>query len=286
MDRGEMIWSRWALGLSVVGLLGLSLAPGCAKGAVVEDDSDSVSATQTASGSGGNGGNGGGGASSATGGAGGSGGSGGSLPACEEDPCKLTLPQCGCPSGERCTVKVNLATCEPEGAVDLGDKCGSDCKAGALCYNNLAGGSPTCHKFCASDDDCAGPGALCLYDVGNGLSSLCTQNCDPVSSVGCKLPGELKCDLGREAQGMQRWFTRCTGLGSKVQGETCVSSNQCAAGHGCVGLTDMNNVTTNVCLKWCDVASPSCPNNSQCGTLNPAVVIGSKTYGACVPLSI
>ena len=249
------------------------MAPACAAGRKPAQETEPAT---TSTGTGGATG-GGGGAVGGSGGLGGQGGTGGEAPTCEEDPCKLVLPQCGCPVGERCHLKTGKRTCVAEGMVELGYKCANNCTAGHLCYNNLTGGSGVCHKYCNSDQDCAAPGGICFHQVSGGAASLCTQNCDPVTDTGCFEKPEMKCELNAFGD-PPNWFTYCTGVGSKNAGDTCVSSNQCKPGHGCVGVNMVS-----ICAQWC-----SMPPNGNCevgytcvGFMNPATV-GSIEYGACV----
>ncbi len=270
----------WRAGLWVAALCGGMIAAAGLSGACaaagnetrVGDDDDG------GTGASGGGGGAGGGHGGAGGGSTGGGGEGGAMPACEEDPCKLTEPQCGCSTGEQCTVVGAVVTCGPEGDVAPGEACGT-CTPGHYCLNNLTGGAPICHRFCDDDDDCSGPGALCIYPLSGGLATLCSQNCDPVSDTGCEV-ASMKCDIAQEAGGDMRWFTRCTGSGTIEQGGICTNGNQCAKGLGCFGLQGR---TDQLCLTWCKVASPNCPTDTQCASFTTPILVGTLEYGACVP---
>jgi len=222
-----------------------------------------------------------GGAVAGAGGVGGAmGGMGGSPPMCDEDPCKLTTPQCGCEEGQQCSMQGALRTCIEEGSTPPGESCISgECTPGHICVNNLTGGSAICHEFCSDDGDCSPPGGLCILSIANMSATVCSQNCDPVTDTGCEEP-TMKCDIGQEAGGQMRWFTRCTGSGSVDQGEVCTNSNQCLPGLSCFNIP---NQTDNNCLTWCRVSPPSsCPSSTACSPFAPAITVGSVEYGACL----
>jgi hypothetical protein len=266
--------SSWARIAGVL-VLGGGLAAGCAKGGEnSETDDDPAGSGGTGGAAGGMGG---------MGGFAGMGGEGGTPEMCSEDPCKLVLPQCGCGEGTQCTVDQGGArSCVPEGDSAPATYCSNDCTPGHLCVNNGGTGlSGICHKFCATDADCAPPGGLCVLPLTSGAATVCSQNCDPISDTGCKEaePG-LKCDLGREAMGAQRWFTRCLNAGAGVQNSVCTSPNQCAPGHGCLGV-DME--PNNYCLEWCNTLAPQCPAAHSCASFLTPITIGAITYGACLP---
>ena len=209
---------------------------------------------------------------------GGMGGVGGVPVPCDEDPCKLTLPQCGCAADEMCGLHpVGGVQCMAIGMTPLGENCvAGGCEPGHVCVNNNTGAPPFCHKFCDDDMDCSGPGALCVLEIGTEMLPACSQNCDPVSSVGCDAPN-TKCDLAQHVATMT-FFTRCVGEGNFTQNEICNSSWQCQIGMGCFNITGQME---RECLTWCNLDNPVCPTMTNCGPLNPPVVIGTVTYGAC-----
>ena len=276
---------RRALAL-LVGSLGLGcwvLGAACAKGSSSSgsDDDDNVGAT-----SGGGHHAGGGGHSSTTTSSGGatttstssSSGGGGSSP-CTEDPCKLALPQCGCDPGQKCTYTFGHRACVPDGSVGPGLSCtGNQCTAGYLCVQ--FGNPPsTCHKFCEGDADCAPPQGLCALSLtGSGGASpitLCSESCDPITNAGCPVAG-MKCELSQSQTPPQPWFTLCLASGSTGQGGVCASPDDCAPSLSC-----FNGAQGLRCMAWCEVASPACPGNLTCGSLNPQLFVGSVEYGAC-----
>jgi hypothetical protein len=211
------------------------------------------------------------------------GGSGGEVSTCSEDPCKLTLPQCGCASGEKCTWAADTGSCTADGNTDPGSACNAanTCKAGSHCLN--VGSLAVCKKYCADDTHCDAPGGLCVLqvDMTPGVpyqQKWCSDNCDPPSGVGCDAPN-AKCELGKEQDGLMRYFTLCLPAGAGLDGAPCPNGYaDCADGFGCIGLDiDMNPI----CLQWCNLATPSCQAGA-CTTFTPPVSVGNVTYGACL----
>lgn len=277
----------WRLGAAVLVVSLAASAGGCAKGGeeTTEDDSSST----TTGGAGGEAG---------AGGIGGAGGEGGMPPMpipCESPddvPCKLTAPQCGCLPDDRCMVAPDgMRVCAESGDSQPLEFCASDCTAGFQCVNNgTTGFTGFCHQLCQLDSDCntptSGPGGICVLSLTNGGGTVCSQNCDVVSNTGCKEANpNLKCDIGREPIGQQRWFTRCVGSGDKIQDEVCTGISQCAPGSSCIPVQDEPD---NHCLTWCTNPSSGgvCPQGAShaCSGFVTPLVIGSIEYGACLPL--
>lgn len=222
----------------------------------------------------------GGGGSGGVAGAGGDGGMGGVVPPCSEQPCKLTLAQCGCADGEKCTLTMPATrACVPDGTIELGEACNQfadECKAGGRCINVL--GNASCLRFCTDDADCGGtPGAKCALDYQGSVDKLCSINCDPITGTGC-LPANSKCEsLQLTMNGPV--FTSCVASGVGVQGDMCSDTGDCSAGYGCFTVTNMMTMTVQ-CLRWCNVNMPFCTVGT-CQTLTPPLQIGSINYGVC-----
>jgi hypothetical protein len=177
-----------------------------------------------------------------------------------------------------------------EGAVAWGQSCGAgaECAPGLLCV--LTDPTPptvsTCAKFCEVDGDCTAPGGLCILGLNDGSGGLipdvllCTEDCSPVTNVGCPIAGTA-CQLGKEQDGLGRLFTRCGPAGAGTQNAACATTDDCAAGYGCITPQGSNAV----CLRWCNVAQPSCPGITTCVPLTidgANVQIGAVQYGACL----
>lgn len=205
---------------------------------------------------------------------------------CDESPCKLVAPQCGCDVGDKCTIDGGGdRTCVADGLRAPGQECGTslgDCEAGALCvYVFDAGETLSCARFCENDAQCDGQGSVCALGL-NGVDDvkLCSQNCDLVSSSGCVIGG-TKCGIGYDQDGA-RYFSVCTGAGSGVAQTICNgASNQCAPGYECFETSEGDGTTR--CFKWCSSLAPGCPDGQTClmDVFDPPIAIGNVTYGVC-----
>lgn len=215
----------------------------------------------------------------------GTGGAGGVEPVCDEMPCKLVAPQCGCADDEQCEIKTPTAqnpsgrSCVGKGDLAIGAQCAGAgvCQPGSLCVNT---GKSTCMEFCSDDAQCDAPGGLCVITLNDGSggvipdATLCSPNCDPITNVGCGVAG-MSCQVGVEQTGQMRAFTLCTGSGAGVENAPCTDSGDCAVGFGCFGPAPEK------CLRWCNYLQPSCPGAGFCGEVNPPLIIGNTEYGVC-----
>jgi hypothetical protein len=207
-------------------------------------------------------------------------------PACEEDPCKLVEPQCGCMSGDACTINGSGdRVCAAAGSAMPGAGCNAQnpCAAGSLCAG-YGPGLDSCQKFCAADTDCEAPGGLCAITLNDGMGgtlpdvTLCSTDCSFVTNTGCSVAG-TSCQLG--IRNMTDPFTLCAPSGTGVQQTACVDSSGCAPGFICLTTSAMDER----CFQWCDVNSPTCPGGLICQGLEISagvpLVIGTTVYGAC-----
>jgi hypothetical protein len=257
-----------------LGAIAASIVAACAAGGGTgsDDDGPETSSSTGGSGTGGAGATGTG-TTVGTGGMGTGGTGTGSL--CEEDPCKLVAPQCGCAPGEKCQWDNDMRSCMADGTADEGESCGS-CKAGMLCV--AIGTFGTCKRYCNTDAECsAGPGSICLLQIGSYEQKWCTDNCDPVSGAGC--PSSGKCELGQSEDPPMPYFTVCTPSGAGQQGSPCTDFTDCAAGLSC--LTNPNTMTDQ-CLTWCQVSQGLCPTNTACTPFQTPATVGSIEYGVCI----
>ena len=193
--------------------------------------------------------------------------------ACDEEPCKLVAPQCGCVIGQRCVHAASERSCVPVGGKPAGAECANDCLAAHVCVNNGTGAPQMCHRYCLGDGDCIGDGSRCILELAGVPESLCTKDCDPLLQTGCVAAG-TKCDIGTSTSG----FTQCTGVGAGVQGDLCDTTSDCTAGLTCTSV----NAGPNTCYTVCDVDNPTCPAQTACSPFNPSVTIGDTEYGICV----
>ncbi|NUO53252.1 MAG: hypothetical protein HOV80_30765 [Polyangiaceae bacterium] len=206
-------------------------------------------------------------------------------PACDEDPCKLVEPQCGCMSGDACTINGSgdrVCTTAGSAAWDAACNAQNQCAPGMLCAG-YAAGLDSCAKFCNSDADCEAPGGLCAVTLNDGMGgtlpdvTLCSTNCS-FTTNGCAVAG-TSCQLG--IRNMTEPFTLCAPSGTGTQNTNCVDSSGCAPGFICLTTTAMDER----CFQWCDVNAPACPGGLICQQLEVSagvpLVIGTTAYGAC-----
>lgn len=205
---------------------------------------------------------------------------------CDESPCKLLSPQCGCEVGDKCTIDGGGdRTCVADGTRAPGQECGSslgDCEAGALCVYVIDGGETlSCARFCETDAQCDGQGGVCALGL-NGVDDvkLCSENCDLVSASGCAIAG-TKCGLGYDDTA-SRYFSLCVGAGAGVEQSICNGqTSQCAPGYDCFETSEGDGTTR--CFKWCSSLAPGCPDGQSClmDVFDPPIAIGNVTYGVC-----
>jgi len=229
------------------------------------------------------------GGSTATGGQGGAGATGGTGGTggivddmCEQDPCKLVTPQCGCDEGLKCTVNsAEGRICTQDGAKNEGEQCSDadPCRAGLLCVQTktTVPTISTCMEFCDDDPQCEGAGGICKITLGISGVILCSQSCDPVEDTGCPV-NKTHCEVVQEAGGQMRTYTRCVGEGAGVAGDVCASSQDCVAGHGCLNDPNQGGL---VCLEWCKVGGAPCAQGA-CTSVNPAYLVDVVEYGVCL----
>ena len=243
----------------------------CAKGG--GDGDETIPSSTQSTGGGGTGGSAGMGGIGGMGGMGGQGNEGGT---CDEMPCKLVEPQCGCADAEACTLVQGERSCQPNGTKEEGENCQglNVCVAGNLCVNY--GGLGTCRHFCNVDTDCKQPGGACVLELNNVMppQSVCSDNCDPPSNTGCIAMGG-KCDLFLSMT--MQWFTVCAPTGPGMQDAPCTDSGDCALGYGCI-----NDGMVELCRHYCDTQAPACPGVTMCAGFNTPATVGAKTYGACL----
>jgi hypothetical protein len=162
---------------------------------------------------------------------------------------------------------------------------GVDCSPGLICVNTTPSIN-TCSKFCDSDADCTAPGGLCIIGLNDANMNpipgvtLCTENCDPTTNLGCPVGG-TSCQVAQENGGQMRFLTHCTASGASQQGATCASSADCAPKFNCYQTSDAPVVKQ--CLKNCKASAPNgCPAGTACLFFTTPEVIGNEEYGACL----
>jgi hypothetical protein len=281
---------RSRLLLLVLASLGASLGAACAQGSTFNGGGGNAVGGQSGSSSGSTGGTGGGSSSGAsssghtssstTSSSGSSStSSSSSSGACSQSPCKPTSPQCGCPSGEACTITNYALACGTAGTSAPGAGCQSAtaCEAGSICVDGV------CDNFCASDSDCTG-GGICALQLSNGSGGaisgvlLCSNTCDLSTNSGC--PTGTACQISQEQSGQMRFFTFCDTAGTATAGATCDGvTTFCAPTYGC-----FNNGSGETCAQYCYVgAGNACAGCSALSdtTTSGSITVNNKTVGAC-----
>lgn len=205
-------------------------------------------------------------------------------PSCEETPCRLVEPQCGCAAGEACTIDgMGGRLCLASGAVPPGGACDESnlCAPGAACIG-YGPGQNTCAAFCNDNGLCELPGGQCVVELAAQPGVLmCSENCDLTTSQGCSLAG-MSCQLGITAADTA--YTLCTPSGTLVEQEVCADNSECAPAYVCLPTT----ANDNRCFHWCAVGGAACPvAGDVCTglevTMGVPLMIGSTTYGVCNP---
>lgn len=188
---------------------------------------------------------------------------------CEDSPCRLVSPQCGCAAGEGCTLNdASERVCEPSGPGGEGADCSVDaCQPGFVC-----GEGPdydVCLRFCADDTDCVGgEGSRCLIDFG--VARACTTACDPVANTGC--PSGAGCTIVQTAPGSGDYFINCRPAGAAATGDVCGNELDCEGGNSCRSAAGPRR-----CTAWCRT-------DADCGSGETCVfelTVGTTTYGRC-----
>ncbi|RLB55856.1 MAG: hypothetical protein DRJ42_04930 [Deltaproteobacteria bacterium] len=194
---------------------------------------------------------------------------------CDEAPCRLVAPQCGCAGGTVCQRPggdTTLRACVAPGTSDVGEACLGNlaCQEAAVC---VATGfsSGLCHAYCASGADC--PTGVCLElvvmseDIG-----ACMDSCDPVAGSPCA--GGTGCGIGYTRNVPDRDFifaTRCLdpalpALDQPCPVGACGPALVCDAGS---------------CRQVCELPAGTCPGTLTCRSLSPRAVVGAREYGFC-----
>jgi hypothetical protein len=194
------------------------------------------------------------------------------LPPCDESPCRLVLPQCGCPKGKACLrLATNQLICGEAGNVAPYQPCvgAEDCVAGHTCWVVSPSPQGVCTPYCKTTAECGNTLPVCLLGPTYGV---CLPGCDP---VGQNCAGGMACILtnGTDAFGVSHAGTSCAQAGSGQPGDSCTSVTHCAAGMQCIGQK---------CHAICQVGGAKCAANKTCAKLTPAMKIAGKEYGACI----
>lgn len=197
---------------------------------------------------------------------------------CAEMPCRLVIPQCGCPDGLACQRTMRgtpVRECVPPGGNLPGQPCDQSiqCVTGHTCFG-LSGFPGICSRYCDSSAQCEGPGAACvIFTAPSEGVGACSHPCNPIEDLGC--PESHGCHIVRtmSIEGIAVATTGCLDPAGPAPGEPCTAL--CAVGATCVGGT---------CVQVCVVeGAPICPGMGMCQPTMPPTVIGEIEYGTCAP---
>jgi hypothetical protein len=168
----------------------------------------------------------------------------------------------GCGSTQTCGFDaVALASvCRPLASAPVQPyaECATDADCPAL--HSCLGG--VCNEHCSVPQDCGWAGALCIEILPAEGWSLCTRNCDPVST-GAPRTGLSPCGTGARCLIIGDFeYTDCVGTGSvpgAVDGSPCQEDLDCLLGSICINFGGVTR-----CQRACDVGGAACPGGSAC----------------------
>jgi hypothetical protein len=173
---------------------------------------------------------------------------------CDESPCRLVAPQCGCLAGAACYPAGTGARCALPGTTPVGEPCLThlDCLPGLGCVANAPDPTVTrlCRRLCLVGLDC--PSGTCATGSVE-RAGVCTDECDPLTDTGCS--AGLSCYLITVERVDDMATVRaaaCAEAGTAADGEPCDEATRCQGGLVC----DRDTMT---CVPLCELGS-TCPS--------------------------
>jgi hypothetical protein len=195
---------------------------------------------------------------------------------CDQEPCRLVSPQCGCPCGLACVLTSEGRKCTTPGTNGLGEACSenSDCEPGLACLGSNGGNA--CTPYCDTDAQCTA--SVCWAGSVPGTGA-CPHACNLATQTGC--PAGQDCFSLRGPSIDDGTIVRSALCGIKPAsgspGTDCTNESNtnwiCGPGLLCVN---------NRCEEYCDLAAPSCPSGQSCTRFSPTLQVGDIEYGACL----
>jgi len=182
--------------------------------------------------------------------------------------CDVTDPT-SCGAGMACLINGSsmdgfMTICGAAGVGGQGAACtpgmAGQCQEGFQCDS----GSSTCQAFCCDSTDCS-PGDFCSLisraDVGFCQTPV---DCDLIAQTGC--PDMQGCYPSGGG-------LACFDEGTGAEGESCMFTNECLPGFGCLG-----SASESFCREFCDMmATDPCPTGFTCQPITDLPV------GGCIP---
>ena len=185
-------------------------------------------------------------------------------------PCNVFVPS-SCGAGMACVMSGSSATswetvCIMAGAGTRGAACDptmqGQCAEGFQCSSS----GRTCERICCATSDCAA-GDFCGL-VAGADAGFCSTPDD------CNLITQTGCDAGQGCYPSSGGLS-CLSAGTIGEGGTCMFTNDCMPGFGCLGPMG----GPSACRRWCDMAAmDACPAGFSCGG------VGGLPVGACIPM--
>jgi hypothetical protein len=205
---------------------------------------------------------------------------------CTDPICDL-YPQCGCQTGEKCTLDSSSNNeCVSAGSTQPGGICtaDTDCAAGGICLGRTAS-EGQCLAYCdpTTQAGCTGTTSYCVELVDSSQipipgAGVCTFTCLPHNPTsGC--PAGYGCEIYIHNIS-QVTFTDCHGdVGPGTYGSTCDPTNGpfCAAGYGC-----FNDGPPSHCYQWCTGTSSCAFGSCDPAAFTDPIVLGGTEYGICL----
>ena len=214
---------------------------------------------------------------------------------CSRQPCSI-LPQCGCDDPSMPVCDLDFANPANGDTACRADSLGGDetttCTRPSTCGpEHICVGR--CARHCDDDDDCAGPGGLCILPILfqnqpiPGVK-ICTTDCDPSQEANATCPAGWACHLFREADGDRRWLTNCEAApatGGEL-GDACTTSTTCKPGLDCFS----DGMGGRKCFANCRCPGGDCslgvcpPGTGTCRGYSPPAMVGADAFGRCFDL--
>ncbi len=194
---------------------------------------------------------------------------------CDESPCRLVAPQCGCATGTVCQRPggdTTLRACVAPGPAAVNEAClgNTGCEEAAVC---VATGfsSGLCHAYCASGADCATGVCIELVVVSEDIGA-CMHSCDPVAGSPCA--GGAGCGLAYTRKVPSRdlaFSTLCRDTALPALDQACPEF-LCGPALVC---------ESGSCRQVCELPGGTCPGTFTCRGLSPAAMVEGREYGYC-----